>query len=99
MRTIIGISADPAFVRRVTWLSVNHDERINGVETVRAFHVGSDLFVEVDIVLPDTMPLKEAHNIGESLQRKLEALREVERAFVHLDYNADHHPTLEHKQM
>eukprot|EP00897_Mesotaenium_endlicherianum_P004076 jgi/Mesen1/3697/ME000202S02784 len=40
----------------------------------------------VDIELPEDMPLSEAHDIGEMLQNKIEALPEVERAYVHLDY-------------
>lgn len=38
------------------------------------------------------MPLKEAHTIGETLQMKIEKLTEVERAFVHLDYECEHKP-------
>lgn len=52
---------------------------------------GSDL-EQVDIELPEDLPLKEAHAIGESLQIKLEKLPEVERAFVHLDFECDHKP-------
>ena len=47
---------------------------------------------QVDIVLPEDMPLREAHEIGESLQVKLERLEEVERAFVHLDHECNHKP-------
>jgi divalent metal cation (Fe/Co/Zn/Cd) transporter len=36
------------------------------------------------------MPLREAHDIGEALQEKLERLPEIERAFVHLDYEFTH---------
>lgn len=43
------------------------------------------------------MTLMEAHNIGESLQQKLERFPEVERAFVHLDYETTHNPEVEHK--
>jgi divalent metal cation (Fe/Co/Zn/Cd) transporter len=46
----------------------------------------------VDIELPEDMSLREAHDIGESLQNKLEALTEVERAYVHLDYESSHTP-------
>ena len=45
------------------------------------------------------MPLEESHDIGESLQRKIENLDSVERAFVHLDYECAHHPSLEHKPL
>lgn len=46
----------------------------------------------MDIELPEDLPLKEAHMIGESLQNKLEKLPEVERAFVHLDFECEHKP-------
>jgi hypothetical protein len=42
--------------------------------------------------------LREAHDIGASLQAKVESLDEVERAFVHLDFETDHAPDSEHKQ-
>lgn len=47
---------------------------------------------QVDIELPEDLPLKEAHAIGETLQIKIEKLPEVERAFVHLDFECDHKP-------
>ena len=50
----------------------------------RAYTFGKSFFVEVDIVLAPDMPLHQAHDIGEALQNKLEALPEVERAFCHL---------------
>uniref|UniRef100_A0A0A0LXC5 Cation efflux protein cytoplasmic domain-containing protein n=1 Tax=Cucumis sativus TaxID=3659 RepID=A0A0A0LXC5_CUCSA len=34
----------------------------------------------------------EAHAIGETLQIKIEKLPEVERAFVHLDFECEHKP-------
>ena len=49
------------------------------IDTVRAFYFGTSYLVEVDIVLPENMLLKEAHDIGEELQQKIEALSEVER--------------------
>lgn len=62
------------------------------VDTCRAYYAGNQLFVEVDIVLPPTMKLRESHDIGEALQVKLESLTEVERAFVHVDYETLHKP-------
>lgn len=38
------------------------------------------------------MSLREAHDIGESLQMKIESLPMVERAFVHLDFETTHKP-------
>ncbi|KAK4753353.1 hypothetical protein SAY87_022151 [Trapa incisa] len=59
---------------------------------VRVYTFGSHYFVEVDIVLPQDTLLNQAHNIGEALQEKLEQLPEVERAFVHIDFEFTHRP-------
>ncbi|KAI8847838.1 hypothetical protein BC829DRAFT_395226 [Chytridium lagenaria] len=72
-----------------------HHPEVLLVDTVRAYHSGEGFFVEVDIVLPPEMPLYRAHDIGEALQIKIEQLQNVERAFVHLDYETTHKP--EHK--
>ncbi|KAJ9072815.1 hypothetical protein DSO57_1023222 [Entomophthora muscae] len=89
---IVGVSADPAFLNRLTYIAFTHDERIVQVDTCRAYHVGNNVFVEVDIVLDPHTPLHESHDIGETLQNKLEKLPEVERAFVHVDYESTHRP-------
>jgi divalent metal cation (Fe/Co/Zn/Cd) transporter len=65
---------------------------VKQIDTVRAYTFGGYYFVEVDIVLEEKMPLRQAHDIGESLQDKLERLPEVERAFVHLDFEVSHRP-------
>lgn len=40
----------------------------HGHTQVRAYTFGPRMFAEVDVVLPADMPLREAHDIGESLQ-------------------------------
>ena len=47
-------------------------------------------------MLPPETSFSEAHDIGESLQLKLEAHNYIERAFVHVDYDSLHHPSTEH---
>ena len=95
VHSLIGRSAPPEFLTKLTFLIWNHHEQIKHIDTVRAYTFGSHYFVEVDIVLPEDMRLQEAHNIGETLQEKLEQLSEVERAFVHIDFEFTHRP--EHK--
>lgn len=90
--SLVGQSAPPEFLQKLTYLVLKHDPQIKRVDTVRAYTFGVLYFVEVDIELPEDLPLKEAHAIGESLQIKIEELPEVERAFVHLDYECDHKP-------
>ncbi|PRQ59028.1 putative cation efflux protein [Rosa chinensis] len=96
VNSLVGKSAAPEYLQKLTYLCWNHHKAIRHIDTVRAYTFGSHYFVEVDIVLPATMPLQEAHDIGEALQEKLELLPEIERAFVHLDYEFSHKP--EHAQ-
>ncbi|KAA8516960.1 hypothetical protein F0562_017222 [Nyssa sinensis] len=90
--SLVGQSAPPEVLQKLTYLVLRHHSQIKRVDTVRAYTFGVLYFVEVDIELPEDLPLKEAHAIGESLQIKIEELPEVERAFVHLDYECDHKP-------
>ncbi|KAH6585072.1 hypothetical protein BASA60_000697 [Batrachochytrium salamandrivorans] len=92
IQLIVGKTADAPFLNRVTYLAMTHDSRVMQVDTCRAYHSGSKFVVEVDIVLSAEMLLCEAHDVGEALQVKLETLEEVERAFVHLDYETSHRP-------
>ncbi|KAL5719561.1 Metal tolerance protein 4 [Ranunculus cassubicifolius] len=90
--SLVGQSAPPEVLQKLTYLVINHSTEIKRVDTVRAYTFGVLYFVEVDIELPEDLPLKQAHAIGESLQIKIEELPEVERAFVHLDFECDHKP-------
>lgn len=89
---LVGDSAPPQLIGQLAFVAGHHDSRIIRVDTVRAFHFGERYLCEVDVVLPENMPLKESHDIGEALQFKLEKLSMIQRAYVHLDYEWDHQP-------
>ncbi|WJX38958.1 Metal tolerance protein 10 [Trifolium repens] len=95
--SLIGKTAPPEYLAKITYLCWNHDKEIKHIDTLRAYTFGSNYFVEVDIVVSEEMSLIQAHDIGETLQDKLEKLPEIERAFVHVDLNTTH--KLEHKQL
>jgi cation diffusion facilitator family transporter len=98
IRNLVGHRADRRFISKLIYLSKEHSDEIVNVDTVRAYTFGINYLVEVHIVLkPDTL-LSAAHDIGESLQLKIEGLKEVERAFVHLDFETLHSPSTEHIQ-
>ncbi|GJX88915.1 kinesin-like protein KIN-10A, partial [Tanacetum coccineum] len=63
MKQLIGRSASPDFLTKLTYLIWIHHE---------------------------DMLLNKAHKIGEVLQEKLEQLAEVERVFVHIDFEFSH---------
>lgn len=97
IKMLTGHTARPDFLKKITWISLNHHPKILFIDTVRVYHFGNNFIVEVDVVLPEDLNMRESHDIGESLQLKIERLNEVERAFVHLDYECDHDPRSEHK--
>lgn len=71
---------------------MTHSPAITGIDTVRAYHSGPRLIVEVDIVMDAEASLRYTHDIAEELQMKLESLPNVERAYVHVDYETSHKP-------
>lgn len=65
---------------------MTHSPHILSLDTVRAWHSGPRLIVEVDIVMDERQTLKETHDVAEALQMKLESLPNIERCYVHVDY-------------
>lgn len=71
---------------------MTHDDRVTSLDTVRAWHSGPRIIIEVDIVMDKDLSLQETHDVAEDLQMKLESLPDVERAYVHVDYETSHAP-------
>lgn len=47
IKFLTGYTADPGFLSKVTWISIQHDMRIRQIDTVRAYHFGNNYIVEV----------------------------------------------------
>jgi len=58
------------------------------ISYLEVYHVGDELIVEVDVILPSNANLPYAHDLGETIQATIEALDLVSRAYVHLDYSS-----------
>lgn len=71
---------------------MTHSPFIRAIDTVRSYHSGPRLIVEVDIVMDPQETLRSTHDIAEELQTKLESLPNVERAYVHVDFETSHAP-------
>jgi len=89
---LIGVSAETGFLQHITYISMTHSPMINSLDTVRAWHSGPRLIVEVDVVMDKSMTVEASHDVAEALQMKLESLPEVERCYVHVDYETSHAP-------
>ena len=89
---LIGITADTDMQQLITYVSMTHSEKVKQIDTVRAWHSGPRLVVEVDVVMDPEESLRVSHDVAEELQMKLESLPDVERAYVHVDFETTHKP-------
>ena len=89
---LIGVTADTHMQQWITYISMTHSPLIHQIDTVRAYHSGPRLVVEVDIVMDRDESLGVCHDVAEELQMKLESLPDVERAYVHIDFETSHKP-------
>ena len=89
---LIGVTADTRMQQWITYISMTHSPLITAIDTVRAYHSGPRIIVEVDIVMDPAETLRTTHDVAEDLQIKLESLPDVERAYVHIDFETSHKP-------
>jgi cation diffusion facilitator family transporter len=83
---LVGLSADETFVQKLTnFVNHYHPEQME-LDNIRAYHFGTKYLVELDVVLPEDMTLRESHDLAVKLQQNIERMEQVERCFVHCDY-------------
>eukprot|EP00442_Polarella_glacialis_P037083 CAMPEP_0115112840 /NCGR_PEP_ID=MMETSP0227-20121206/40937_1 /TAXON_ID=89957 /ORGANISM="Polarella glacialis, Strain CCMP 1383" /LENGTH=384 /DNA_ID=CAMNT_0002512599 /DNA_START=43 /DNA_END=1193 /DNA_ORIENTATION=- len=92
---IVGKRADREFLAKVQNMAEEHHPSMK-LDQLNAYHFGPRYLVEVEVVMPESTTLRESHDAGIILQHKIETLEEVERCFVHIDYQLrlhdDHDP-------
>jgi len=91
---LIGLTAPPEFIEQVESIAASHGSGVE-VDCTRVYYCGSRYHVEMEIVLDGSTPLTESHDVALIIQHRIEKLPEVERAFVHVDYQK--RDGLEHK--
>lgn len=84
-KMLMGQTAPPELIRRLTYISAHHHPLIINVEQVIAFNVGPKYFAELHVVIPGHIKLCVAHCIGETLQLKVESMPEIDHCWVHVD--------------
>ncbi|ETO27864.1 CDF transporter, membrane protein [Reticulomyxa filosa] len=85
MKKLIGRGADEANIQEIRMLCESHSEDMN-VDVMRAYHIGRNLLVELEVVMDKHKTLEYVHDVTLELQKKVEQFPYVERAFVHVDY-------------
>ena len=91
---LMGRHASEELVRRVEEITDAHHPQLKR-DALRCYHAGEGVLVELEVVMPSAMTVRASHDICLGLQDAVEALDEVERAFVHVDYVSRCYP--EHK--
>ncbi|KAA6416093.1 MAG: cation efflux family [Lasallia pustulata] len=86
IRNLTGAAASADERNVLLYLTMRFAKSIKQIQGLQAYHSGDRLNVEVDIVLDESMSLRDSHDVSESLQYVLESVPSVDRAFVHQDY-------------
>eukprot|EP00545_Synedropsis_sp_CCMP1620_P007570 CAMPEP_0119016290 /NCGR_PEP_ID=MMETSP1176-20130426/11915_1 /TAXON_ID=265551 /ORGANISM="Synedropsis recta cf, Strain CCMP1620" /LENGTH=426 /DNA_ID=CAMNT_0006969633 /DNA_START=86 /DNA_END=1366 /DNA_ORIENTATION=- len=82
---LTGKGAPTDFIDELYSIASTFDDRMM-VDVCRAYHFGPKFLVEIEVVLPKNTLLFESHDLGMELQYEIEGREEVERCFVHIDY-------------
>lgn len=89
---LVGVVASVETQQLITYVCCTHSPAIRQIDTVRVYHSGPRLIAEIDVVMDPQETLQETHDVAEDLQFKLESLPDVERAYVHVDFETSHKP-------
>lgn len=89
---LVGVTGPVDMHQLLTYTCLTHSPAIIAIDTVRCYHSGPRMIAEVDVVMDPDMSLRETHDVAEELQIKIESLPDIERAYVHVDYETTHKP-------
>lgn len=84
---LTGKAAPEEFIEELMTIASTFDDEMV-VDTLRAYHFGPKFLVEIELVMPRETPLFQSHDLGMELQYEIEGREEVERCFVHIDYES-----------
>jgi divalent metal cation (Fe/Co/Zn/Cd) transporter len=74
---LTGEAADDRTARKMLYMAYRFSPLVAGFKTMKAYHCGDGIWVEVDILMDEHTPLKRTHDVSETLQYCLEGLLSV----------------------
>ncbi|CAI4231995.1 unnamed protein product [Auanema sp. JU1783] len=86
---LIGKRGNQQNISRILKIVLDHDERIKFIDHIMVYHTWDQALVELHVVMDEHLTLKTTHDICHPLEKKLQRLPFVERAFIHCDYYCD----------
>ncbi len=84
IKFLMGAAPPPELVQRIKGVA-NATPGVLGINDVFAHYVGTSVEIEVHINVDRRISIDEAHGIGKRVQRAIEEMDEVSRAFIHID--------------
>lgn len=88
---LTGEAADDDMERKVMFMAYRFAPLVEGFKSMKCYHAGDGVCVEIDVLMPEDAPLRRCHDVAETLQYCLEGLKEVDRAFVTIDCKSKPH--------
>ncbi|KAH7386912.1 hypothetical protein DE146DRAFT_665989 [Phaeosphaeria sp. MPI-PUGE-AT-0046c] len=85
---LTGEAASDRMERKVLFMAYRFAPLVEGFKSMKCYHAGDGVCVEIDILMAENTPLSRCHDVAETLQYCLEGLKEVDRAFVTIDYTS-----------
>ena len=86
---LCGAGAEMEDLKKLTYLAFRFSPLVRGFKNITAYHAGDGIWVEYDVLMDEKTPIRRAHDIAETLQYCAEALPDVDRCFVTVDYSAE----------
>ncbi|KAI8940777.1 hypothetical protein NX059_002043 [Plenodomus lindquistii] len=86
---LTGEAANDRVYRKMIFMAYRFAPLVGGFKSIKCYHAGDGVCVEIDVLMPEDTPLRGCHDIAETLQYCLEGLSEVDRAFVTMDYTSE----------
>ncbi|MCK5236883.1 MAG: cation transporter [Deltaproteobacteria bacterium] len=81
---LMGKAPEDSLLRDIKLSAVNVPG-VHGVNTVRAHYVGPFIHVEIHVELPRYLSIYDSHEISDEVEKRIESISSVERAFIHID--------------
>ncbi|KAH7074673.1 hypothetical protein BKA63DRAFT_319118 [Paraphoma chrysanthemicola] len=85
---LTGEAASDNMERKIMFMAYRFAPLVDGFKSMKCYHSGDGVCVEIDVLMPEEAPLRRCHDVAETLQYCLEGLKEVDRAFVTIDYTS-----------
>lgn len=81
---LMGKSADEELLKKISSIALRV-KGVKGLNDLRSYYVGNKFHIEIHIEVSKNETIENSHSIGKMVQYSIEDLKEVQKAFVHID--------------